>query len=199
MIADECRLPSMCRCAHGALQAGADGAPTPRTLPSQEAVANLLTEARAAKGTAHFPASGRSRSAMVAHEKTDTFRERVEYSNRSRASSPLLEDRVRMRFGASKKGWGRSRMWNPESRSTSTCRTAPVGLGGHGGAVGEDGASAGRTVLVREQLALALNRLQRPTRRSGLTRIIEQRGPSSETLAHTRTRLQGPLGEAESR
>jgi hypothetical protein len=50
------------------------------------------------------------------------------------------------------------------------------------------------TPLVREQLGLALNRLGRPEEAERvLLALIRERGPSSETYADPRPRVQGPV------
>jgi tetratricopeptide (TPR) repeat protein len=188
MIADECRLPfdvQMLRTVHYKL--GADGAPDATHIAeARKAVANLLTEARAGKRDSPiFQLLDGLEAPMVAHEKTDTFRERVEYSNRLKSQLAAARRQGADAVRSVEKGLGK--IADVESGIaidlylSYRARSAWADMVA---LVEKMAPPLAETVLVREQLALALNRLQRRDEAEAvLTRIIEQRGPSSETLA----------------
>jgi hypothetical protein len=132
----------------------------------------------------------------VAHEKTDTFREQVEYSNQlkcrlagARKSGAYEVRKVERELG---------KIADAESgvvidlylsyRATSS-RSDMVAL------VEKMAPPLAETVLVREQLGLALNRLKRRDEAEAvLTKLIEERGPQQRDARHPWPRLQGPLG-----
>lgn len=187
MIAQDNRLPfdvQMLRTVHYML--GCDGTPDPsRSGETRRTVAELLAAARRGKKDSPiFQLLDNVEAPAVAHAKTDTFRERVEYSNQLKA-----------KLAAARKG-GADAVRNVERdlgkiadvesgvtidlflsyRATSAWQEM-VSL------VGNMAPPLAETVLVREQLALALNRLKRRDEAEEvLAKLIEQRGPSSETL-----------------
>lgn len=187
MIADEYRLPfdvQMLRTVHYKL--GADGAPDPTHMAeARKAIANLLTEARAGtRDSPIFQLLDDLQAPMVAHEKTDTFRERVEYSNQLKSQLAAARRQGADAVRSVEKGLGK--IADVESgividlflsyRARSAWQDM-VAL------VEKMAPPLAETVLVREQLALALNRLKRREEAEAvLTRLIEERGPSSETF-----------------
>jgi len=187
MIADEYRLPfdvQMLRTVHYKL--GADGAPDPAHIAeARKAVAKLLIEARAGtRDSPIFQLLDDLQAPTVAHEKTDTFRERVEYSNQLKSQLAAARRQGADAVRSVEKGLGK--IADVESgvvidlflsyRARSAWQDM-VAL------VEKMALPLAETVLVREQLALALNRLKRREEAEAvLTRLIEERGPSSETF-----------------
>src|SRR5450432_2295187 len=187
MIAQDNRLPfdvQMPRTVHYTL--GADGTPEPsHTGETRRIVAKLLTEARTGKKDSPiFQLLDNVEAPAVAHTKTDTFREQVEYSNQLKAKLAVARKTGVDAVGNIERDLGK--MADVESgvvidiflsyRATSAWQEM-VSL------AGKMSPPLAETVLVREQLGLALNRLKRRDEAEDvLTRLIEQRGPSSETL-----------------
>ena len=135
----------------------------------------------------------------MAHEKTDTFRERVEYSNQLKGT---LGRRAPSGRGRRPKHPARSgrRIADVESgvaidlflsyRAVSAWQDM-VSL------VDKMAPPLQETVLVREQLGLALNRLNlHDEAEAVLTKLIEERGPAARPR-HPGTGLQGSLGGGE--
>ena len=174
---------------------GADGRPV-EIDPTRSVIAARLHEARQARTDSpiyqlvdNYP--------DIDHTKTDVFRERVRYSS---------ETKTRLAT-ARKEGIGKLREIENE--------LAPIGNLESGvvidlflsyravkawddmiSLVGKMHAPLAATVMVREQQALALNRAdQSEDAERVLLELIDQRGPSSETVWNPRARLQGPLGD----
>jgi tetratricopeptide (TPR) repeat protein len=187
MIAEDNRLPfdvQMLRTVQYKL--GADGGPDPaRADQARKSISNLLREARKGnKDSPIFQLLDDIQPPVVAHEKTDTFREQVQYSNQLKAQLLTARKDGAEAVRSIEKGLGK--ISDVESgvvidlflsyRATSAWQDM-VSL------VEKMAPPLAETVLVREQLALALNRLsRREAAESVLTKLIEERGPSSETL-----------------
>ena len=187
MIAEGQRLPfdvQMLRTVHYRL----DGSGVPdagHVAETREAVRRLLVEARnGVKDSPLFQLLDDLPEPVVAHEKTDTFREQVEYSNeikgRLKAARSQGGDAVR------KVEEELGEIANVESgvvvdlllsyRATSAWAEM-VDL------AGKMARPLAGTVMVREQVGLALNRLKRRDEAEAvLTKLMEERGKSSETL-----------------
>jgi hypothetical protein len=187
MIAQDNRLPfdvQMLRTVQYVL--GPDGAPNPAQIDkTRQSIAGLLIEARnGKKDSPLFQLVDGLQAPQVAHEKTDTFREQVDYSNQ-------LKSRL-----AIARSWGADAVRNVEKdlgriadveagvvidlfltyRSVSAWQDM-VSL------VEKMARPLAETVMVREQLGLALNRLKRRDEAEAvLTKLIAERGASSETL-----------------
>ena len=187
IIAEENRLPfdvQMLRTVHYKLNSG--GVPeASRLADTKKTITNLLVEAR--KGNNDSPlfqlvdglVAGR-----VPHEKTDSFREDVAYSNKIKSKLADARKIGKEAVRAVKKEIGK--IADAESaviidlflsfRATSAWQDMAD-------LVNEMSSPLAATIMVREQLGLAFNRLKR--RQEGedvLTKLIEERGPSSETL-----------------
>lgn len=187
MISHYNRLPfdvQMLRTVHYML--AGDGTPDPaHATETRHTVTTLLIEARKGnKDSPIFQLLDDLKAPAVAHEKTDAFREQVEYSNqlksRLAAARKISVDELR------NVEQDLGRIADVESgvvidlylsyRATSSWHDM-VAL------VAKMARPLAETVLVREQLGLALNRLKRRDEaESVLTKLIEERGPSSETL-----------------
>ena len=148
-------------------------------------ITKLLVEARAGrKDSPLFQLLNDLPVPAVAHEKTDTFREQVEYSNeiksRLRTARTQGVDAVRKveeelgRIADAESGVVIDLFLSYRARSAWADMVALV----------EKMAPPLReTVMVREQLGLAMNRLKRRDEAEAvLTKLIEERGASSETL-----------------
>lgn len=187
MVAEDNRLPfdvQMLRTVQYKL--AADGGPDPtRVDHARKSVTNLLIEAR--KGTKDSPIFqllDDIGEPVVAHEKTDTFREQVEYSNQLRGKLAAARKESPDAVRAIEKELGKI----PDVESgvvidlflsyrATEAWSDMVAL------VEKMARPLAETVLVREQLGLALNRLgRRDEAEAVLTRLIKERGPSSETL-----------------
>ena len=187
MIAQDNRLPfdvQMLRTVHYTL--GADGTPDPnRTDETRRIVAKLLIEARAGKKDSPiFQLLDDLQPPNVAHAKTDAFREQVDYSNQLKGKLTVARKAGADAVGNIERDLGK--IADVESgvvidlflsyRATSAWQEM-VSL------VEKMAPPLAGTVLVREQLGLALNRLKRRDEAEAvLTKLIEERGPSSETL-----------------
>jgi len=187
MIAADNRLPfdvQMLRTVHYTL--GADGAPDPaQVAATRKAVAGMLLEARQGrKDSPVFQLLDDLQAPAVAHEKTDAFREQVEYSNQVKSKLAAARRQGKDAVADIEKELGR--LADVESgvvidlflsyRATSDWESM-VAL------VERMAPPLADTVLVQEQLGLALNRLKRREEaETALTRLLERRGPSSETL-----------------
>jgi hypothetical protein len=163
-----------------------DGGPDAGHLDStKKSIMNLLIEARKGrKDSPIFQLLDDVKEPVVAHEKTDTFREQVEYSNqlKLRLATARRDGAKAVRTVEETLG----KIADVESgvvidlflsyRATSAWQDM-VAL------VEKMASPLAETVLVREQLGLALNRLKRHNEAEVvLTRLIQERGPSSETL-----------------
>lgn len=188
MIADEYRLPfdvQMLRTVHYKL--GTDGAPDPAHIAAaRKVVANLLIEARTGtKDSPIFQLLDDLQAPALAHEKTDTFRERVQYSTQLKGQLAA----------ARKQGADAVRNVEQELGKIADVESGVVidlflsyrarsAWGDMVALVEKMAPPLAETVLVREQLGLALNRLKRREEaETVLTSLIAERGPSSETLA----------------
>ena len=187
MIAQDNRLPfdvQMLRTVHYVL--GSDGAPDPaQTEKTRGTIANLLNEARKGKKDSPlFQLVEGLHAPQVAHEKTDTFREQVDYSNQLKSKLATARKSGADAVRNVEKDLGK--VANLESgvaidlflsyRSASAWQEM-VSL------ADQMAPPLAETVMVREQLGLALNRLKRRDEAEAvLTKLIEERGPSSETL-----------------
>lgn len=187
MIAQDNRLPfdvQMLRTVHYKLSAG--GVPDPSHLPAtRKTVATLLIEARQGKKDSPiFQLLDDLQAPAVAHEKTDAFREQVEYSNQLKGKLAAARRQGQDAVAAVEKELGN--LADVESgvvidlflshRATSNWQ-GMVAL------VNRMAPPLAETVLVQEQLGLALNRLtRREEAEAVLTKLLERRGPSSETL-----------------
>jgi MAP3K TRAFs-binding domain len=187
MIANDNRLPfdvQMLRTVHYALTA--DGIPDPAQIEqTRNAVAKLLEAARAgSQDSPVFELIDGLQPPQVSHQKTDCFREQVEYS--TQVKSKLADAR--------KAGIDAVRGVQGDLESVADAEAGVVIdllLSYRAVSAWQDMVSLvdkmspplKATVLVREQLGLALNRLKRRDEAERvLTTLIEQRGPSSETL-----------------
>jgi tetratricopeptide (TPR) repeat protein len=164
-----------------------DGTPDPaRTQEAKGAITAMLVEARKGiKDSPIFQLLDYVQVPDLAHEKTDVFREQVEYSNQVRnelaaARSNRTANAVRsveQRLGEiadQESGvvvdlylsYRAVEAW--EDMLALVAKMAPP---------------LRATVMVREQLGLALNRLgKRNEAERVLTELVDERGPSSETL-----------------
>jgi tetratricopeptide (TPR) repeat protein len=187
LIAEENRLPfdvQMLRTVHYKLdatgvleEAGAAGV--------RKTIANLLIEARKGKKDSPlFQLVEGLVPATISHEKTDSFREQVQYSNELKRKLTL----------ARKQGREAVKIIENELGSVADIESGVVidlFLSYRATSAWQDmvdlvqnmAVPLAGTVMVREQLGLALNRLKRRDEAEEvLTRLIEERGPSSETL-----------------
>ena len=187
IIAEENRLPfdvQMLRTVHYRLNA--DGVlESSRAVETKKAITNLLVEAReGAKDSPLFQLVEGLQAPTVAHEKTDTFREQVQYSNKIKKTLAAARKQGRDAVRSIEKNLGT--IADVESgvvidlllsyRATSAWQEM-VEL------VERMPPPLAETVMVREQLGFALNRLKRRDEAEQvLTKLIEERGPSSETL-----------------
>jgi hypothetical protein len=187
MIAQDNRLPfdvQMLRTVHYVL--GTDGTPDPsHTDETRRTLAKLLIEARTGKKDSPiFQLLDDLQAPAVAHAKTDTFREQVEYSNQLKGKLAI----------ARKTGAGAVRNIERDLGKIADVESGVVidlflsyraTSAWHEmfSLVEKMAQPLAETVLVREQLGLALNRLKRRDEAEAvLTKLIEERGPSSETL-----------------
>ena len=187
LIAQDNRLPfdvQMLRTIHYVL--GADGAPDPAHIDqARHTVAKLLLEARTGKKDSPiFQLLDNVEAPAIAHSKTDLFREQVEYSNRLKGKLAIARKAGAEAVVNIERDLGK--IADVEAgvvidlflsyRATSAWQEM-VSL------VEKMATPLAETVLVHEQLALALNRLKRRDEAEAvLTKLIEERGPSSETL-----------------
>ena len=187
MIAQDNRLPfdvQMLRTIHYTLSA--EGTPDPsHTEETRRAVAKLLIEARTGKQDSPiFQLLDGLQAPAVAREKTDTFREQVEYSNQLKGKLAVAREAGADAVRSIQRDLGT--IADVESgvaidlflsyRAVSAWQDM-VSL------VDKMAPPLKETVLVREQLGLALNRLKlHDEAEAVLTKLIEERGPSSETL-----------------
>jgi tetratricopeptide (TPR) repeat protein len=166
---------------------GADGVPDPaKASASSEAIATFLKEARkGAKDSPIFQLIDNLPVPDVQHLKTDVFREQVEYSAQVKDKladarrSPQKADAVR----SVEKDLG-------EIADLDTGVAIDLLLSYRAVSAWDDmvkliqqfSGPLAQTVMVREQLGLALNRLKRRDEaQQVLLKLIEERGPSSET------------------
>lgn len=187
MIAQDHRLPfdvQMLRTVHYVL--GADGTPDPvHAAETRRTVAKLLMEARTGKKDSPiFQLVDDLQTPTVAHAKTDTFREQVEYSNQLKGKLAI----------ARKAGAGAVRNIEQDLGKVADVEAGVVidlFLSYRATSAWQEMVSLvekmapplAETVLVREQLGLALNRLKRRDEAEAvLTKLVEERGSSSETL-----------------
>jgi tetratricopeptide (TPR) repeat protein len=187
MIANDNRLPfdvQMLRTVHYTLTA--DGIPDPSQIEAtRNAVAKLLEAARAgSQDSPVFELVDGLEPPQVSHQKTDCFREQVEYS--AQVKNKLADAR--------KAGPDAVRSVQGDLESVADAEAGVVIdllLSYRAVSAWQDMVSLvdkmspplKATILVREQLGLALNRLKRRDEAERvLTSLIEQRGPSSETL-----------------
>jgi tetratricopeptide (TPR) repeat protein len=187
MIAQDNRLPfdvQMLRTVQYVL--GPDGVPDPaQTDKTRQTIAGLLIEARRGKKDSPlFQLVEGLQAPQVPHEKTDTFREQVDYSNqlKSRLAAARTSGADAVRNVEKDLG----KIADVESgvaidlflsyRSVSAWQDMVT-------LVEKMARPLAETVMVREQLGLALNRLKRRDEAEAvLTKLIEERGASSETL-----------------
>lgn len=166
---------------------GADGAPEPAHVENtRQAISRLLAEAR--KGRYDSPVfkllDRLEPPQLLQADATDSFREQVEYSNQ-----------VKSKLASARKS-GVDAVRNVEKDLAAIANLEPgvlidLFLSYRAVASWQDmvrlhkemAHAMAETVLVREQLGLALNRLKRRDEAEGvLTKLIDERGPSSETL-----------------
>ena len=186
LIAEGSRLPfdiQMQRTIHYKLDAS--GGPNPAAVGSTvSAVSKFLVDARTgAKDSPIFQLIDKLTPPAVDHLKTDVFREQVQYSNRAKENLKA----------ARKSGADAVREVERGLGDLNTCETgvlidlflsyrATKGWADMVALAGKMPAPVAQTVLVREQLALALNRLgQSEEAETVLQALIRDRGPSSET------------------
>lgn len=187
IIAQDNRLPfdvQMLRTVQYVL--GADGIPDPsRSGEAKNSVATLLTAARTGqKDSPIFQLLDMVEAPTIAHEKTDIFREQIEYSNQLKTKLATARKAGAEAVAGVERDLGK--IADVESgvvidlllsyRATSAWQQM-ISL------IGKMPPPLAETVMVREQLGLALNRAKRRDEAEEvLTKLIEQRGPSSETL-----------------
>jgi tetratricopeptide (TPR) repeat protein len=166
---------------------GADGAPDPSRIAATEAaITAMLVEARnGAKDSPIFQLLDYVEAPTLAHEKTDVFREQVAYSNQVKseltaARSARSADAVRALEGKLGKIADQESGVVVDlylSYRAVECWEEMVVL------AGKMAAPLAATVMVQEQLGFALNRLgRRAEAERVLKQLIDERGPSSETL-----------------
>jgi tetratricopeptide (TPR) repeat protein len=187
MISHDNRLPfdvQMLRTVQYIL--AADGTPDlSHTNETRRAVAMMLIEARkGGKDSPIFQLINDLQAPNVAHQKTDTFREQVEYSTRLKVELALARNEGAAAVRSIEHDLGRIDSVEAgvvidlflSYRATSSWEDM-VAL------VDKMARPLAETVLVREQLGLALNRLKRRDQAEAvLKKLIDERGPSSETL-----------------
>ena len=187
LIAEENRLPfdvQMLRTVHYKLDAA--GVPeASRLADTRKTICDLLIEARKGKKDSPlFQLVEGLQPATIPHEKTDAFREQVDYSNEVKRKLSVARTQGKDAVRDVEKDLGK--MADVESgvvidlflslRATSAWQDM-VDL------VQKMSPPLAQTIVVREQLGLALNRLKRRSEAEDvLTKLIEERGPSSETL-----------------
>jgi tetratricopeptide (TPR) repeat protein len=187
IIAEDSRLPfdvQMLRTVQYKL--GADGGPDPAQVDrTRKSIANLLIEARKGqKDSPIFQLVDGLQEPTMAHEKTDVFRNQVQYSNQVKGKLAA----------ARKQGADAVRQLEKELAPIADMESGVVidlYLSYRATSAWQEmvdlaermAAPLAETILVREQLGFALNRLKRRDEaEAALTKLIEERGPSSETL-----------------
>lgn len=187
MIAEDNRLPfdvQMLRTVQ--YQLAADGGPdAARSGETRKSITTLLIEARQGKKDSPiFQLLDDIQPPVVAHEKTDTFREEVEYSKQ-------LKDQLSAARSAGAEAVREFEKSLENIADVESGVAIDLFLSYRATSAWQDMVSLvkkmapplAETVLVREQLAFALNRLgRRDEAENVLTKLIEERGPSSETL-----------------
>jgi tetratricopeptide (TPR) repeat protein len=166
---------------------GADGAPDPAKLTDAKAsiTAMLVAACNGIKDSPVFQLLDYIQEPQVAHEKTDTFREQVAYSNE--VKDELTAARATKTADAARAVEQKlGKIADQESgivvdlylsyRAVSAWEDM-VAL------VAKMAPPLAATVMVREQLGFALNRLgRRDEAERVLKRLVDERGASSETL-----------------
>ncbi len=163
-----------------------DGTPDPaRLAAAREGIAKFLSEARkGAKDSPIFQLLDGVREPVLEHMRTDVFRDQAEYSVRWKDALAVARKDSKDAVGAVEAQLGD--IANVESgvvidlflsyRARSAWAEM-VAL------VSKMAPPLAQSVMVREQLGLALNRLKRRDEAERvLNSLIEERGPSSETL-----------------
>jgi tetratricopeptide (TPR) repeat protein len=187
LIAQDNRLPFDVQMLRTVLyRLAADGGPDPGALAGTRArLVELLLEARqGAKDSPVFQLLDGLEPPALAHEKTDTFRQQVRYSGE-----------VKARLAAARREGAGAVRRVEEDLGNLADQEAGVAidlfLSYRAVSAWEDmvrlavrmAPPLADSVLVREQLGLALNRLKRRDEAEAvLNRLVEERGPSSETL-----------------
>ena len=187
LIADDSRLPfdvQMLRTVRYKLTEA--GVPDNSQIEeTRKSIANLLIEARKGKQDSPlFQLVDGLQPGTIPHEKTDAFREQVQYSNDLKGKLRAARKQGKDAVQAVEKAL--ERIADTESgvvidlflsyRGTSSWQEM-VDL------VQKMSPPLAETVMVREQLGFALNRLKRRDEAEEvLTKLIAERGPSSETL-----------------
>src|SRR5271165_2039790 len=187
LIAEDNRLPfdvQMLRTVHYKLTDA--GVPDESQIAAtRKSIANLLIEARKGKQDSPlFQLVEGLQPGTIPHEKTDTFREQVQYSNDLKSKLRVAKKQGKDAVKAVEKEVGN--IADTESgvaidlllsyRGTSSWQEM-VDL------IQKMTPPLAETVMVREQLGLALNRLKRRDEAEEvLNKLIAERGPSSETL-----------------
>lgn len=187
LIAEDNRLPfdvQMLRTVHYKLNA-TGVAEASQTAETRKTITNLLNEARKGnKDSPLFQLVEGLQPATIPREKTDSFREQVQYSNELKSKLSVARKQGKDAVKNIENDLGN--IADAESgvvidlflsfRATSGWQDM-VDL------VGKMSPPLASAVMVREQLGFALNRLKRPSEAEDvLTKLIEERGPSSETL-----------------
>jgi tetratricopeptide (TPR) repeat protein len=188
IIAGSSRLPfdvQMLRTITYAL--GSDGVPDPaKAAATSDAIATFLKEARSgAKDSPIFQLIDGLPVPNVEHLKTDVFRDQVDYSEqvKSRLADARRSSEKADAVRAVEKDLG-------EIADLDTGVAIALMLSYRAVSAWEDmvklirqfSGPLAQTVMVREQLGLALNRLKRRDEaQQVLLKLIEERGPSSET------------------
>jgi tetratricopeptide (TPR) repeat protein len=166
---------------------GADGTPDPaKSSETKSAITAMLVEARnGAKDSPIFQLLDYVQAPNLAHEKTDVFRQQIAYSNEIKselAAARSTKTPEAVRAEEHKLG----KIADQESGivvDLYLSYRAVEAWNDMVGLVAKMAPPLAATVMVREQLGLALNRLgKRDEAERVLTQLIEERGPSSETL-----------------
>ena len=187
IIAEGARLPfdvQMLRTIHYRL--GADGVPVPSELPAaRAALTRFLDEAKKdVPDSPIFQLLEGVKCAEVDHQKTDTFRDRVEYSKKIKARLAVARKASADEVRAVEESLGSFE--DQEAGVLIDLLLSYRDVKAFGAMVDlfdRLPKHLQATVLVREQYALALNRLgRRDDAEQVLTTLIAERGPSSETL-----------------
>lgn len=166
---------------------GNDGTPDPERLgPTKVAITSMLNEARlGAKDSPIFQLLDDLQAPVLSHTKTDVFREQVEYSKQVKAD--LTAARAAKTVEAVRAVEQRlANIAEQESGVVIDLYLSYRALKAWDDMVSLAGKMApplASTIMVREQLGLALNRLgRREAAEQVLTDLIKERGPSSESL-----------------
>ena len=163
-----------------------DGTPDPDKLPAaRQNITAFLTEARkGAKDSPIFQLLDGVREPVLEHMKTDVFRDQVEYSNKWKDALAVARKQNLDAVRAVERELGNiADLESGIAIDLFLSYRAVSAWAEMVALVKKMSPFFAQSVMVREQYGLALNRLKRRDEaETVLTKLIEERGPSSETL-----------------